>query len=254
MIYKFKKHEIEIYDSIQNLPILRFQKFNKYQMIASDIGCDFSDYEQRTKKALAFLQKNMVPEAMQELSNRRQLVFNAFNESNPNSRSFAVLVKRIDKQKFVEYAPNDLDLIMQKLNDIGFDYESMFGQLIEVKKKIELELQVYYKNFFPKNSNDEILALRVKRMNLLCDEIITETEVEKPLFEVEKEILENDKPNKWDVWADNNMERILEVDFQKFALNVTELSGLKLKETSTFTFYASVEYLKEKNPKKQNYE
>jgi hypothetical protein len=148
MIYKFKGHEIEIYDSIQNLPILRFQKFNKYQMIACDIGCDFNDYELRTQKALAFLQKNMVPEAMQELKNRRQAVFNAFNESNPNSRSFAVLVKRIDKQKFVEYAPNDLDLVMQKLNDIGFDYETMFDQLREVKKKSNWNWMSITKTFF----------------------------------------------------------------------------------------------------------
>jgi len=91
-------------------------------------------------------------------------------------------------------------------------------------------------------------------LNLLCDEIITEKEVDVPLYEVEKEILENDKPNKWDVWSENNMERILEVDFQKFALNVTELTGSDLRKMSTFTFYASVEYLKEKNPKKQNYE
>jgi hypothetical protein len=250
MIYKFKNHEIELYDSIQNLPILRFQKFNKYQMIASDIGSDFADYDQRTQKALAFLQKNMVNEAIQELNNRRQLVFNAYNESNPNSRSFAVLVKRIDKQKFTKYAPDDLDQIMTKLNDIGFEAETMFEQLKEVKKKIELELQVYYKNFFPKVGNVEFLALRVKRLNLLCDEIIDEKEIKDPLFEVEKELLENDKPNKWDIWADNNMERILEVDFQKFALNVTQLSGMNLNDTSTFAFYAGVEYLKEKNPKK----
>jgi len=89
-------------------------------MIASDIGCDFSDYETRTQKTLAFLQKGMINEAIQEINNRRQAVFNAYNESNPNSKSFAVLVKRIDQEVFVEYAPNDLDLILEKLNNIGF--------------------------------------------------------------------------------------------------------------------------------------
>jgi hypothetical protein len=148
MVYKFKGHEIEVYDSIQSLPILRFQKFNKYQMIASDIGCDFSDYEQRTQKTLAFLKKGMVNEAIQEISNRRILVFNAFNESNPSSRSFAVLVKRIDKQKFVEYAPNDLDLIMEKLNNMGFDYETMSTQLREVKKKSNWNWKSITKTFF----------------------------------------------------------------------------------------------------------
>jgi hypothetical protein len=87
-------------------------------------------------------------------------------------------------------------------------------------------------------------------LNLLCDEITTGKDLDSSIYDVERDILEGDKPNKWDVWADGNMERILEVDFQKFALNVTELSGLKLEDTTTFTFYASVEYLKEKHPKK----
>ena len=87
MVYKFKNHEIEIYDSIQNLPVLRFQKFNKYQMIASEIGNDFADYDKRTEKALAFLHKNMVQEAIQELNNRRQTVFNAYNEFTPIGKS-----------------------------------------------------------------------------------------------------------------------------------------------------------------------
>jgi len=46
------------------------------------------------------------------------------------------------------------------------------------------------------------------------------------------------------------MERTLEVDFQKFGLSVSQLSGLDLKNTSVFTFYACLEFLKEKNHKK----
>jgi len=49
MIFEFGKHEIEIYDNIQDLPILTFQKFNKYQMMASEIGNDFEDYDRRTE-------------------------------------------------------------------------------------------------------------------------------------------------------------------------------------------------------------
>lgn len=250
MVYKFKNHEIEIYDSIQNLPVLRFQKFNKYQMIASEIGNDFADYDKRTEKALAFLHKNMVQEAIQELNNRRQTVFNAYNEFTPIGKSFAVLIKRIDKTVYETYAPDDLDAIIKHLNDIGFDYETSMNKLREVKKKIETELVVYYPQFFPKNSRKEHTALRVKRVNALLDKIIFQDETCKPkIYEIEKEILEIDKPNIWNVWQDNNMERILEVDFQKFGIAVTELSGQSLTDITTFTFYATVEHLKEKHQK-----
>jgi hypothetical protein len=76
--------------------------------------------------------------------------------------------------------------------------------------------------------------------------------VNQNLYDLEKEILENDKPNIWNVWKDDNMERILEVDFQKFGIAVTELTGQNLQEISTFTFYSTVEHLKEKHSKNKN--
>ena len=142
MIYKFGRHEIEVFDSIQNLPILRFQKFNKYQMIDNEIGSDFGDYDKRTEKTLAFLQKGMVKEAIQELNNRRQTVFNAYNEYTARGKCFAVLVKRIDDKHYTDYAPDDLDRILEHLNKIGFDVETMVTALVAVKKKIETELVV----------------------------------------------------------------------------------------------------------------
>lgn len=248
MIYKFKNHEIEVYDSIQNLPILRFQRFNKYQMIASEIGNDFYDYEKRTEKALQFLKSGMIEEAKQELNNRRQAVWNAFNEFSPLGKAFAVLVKRIDDVRYEEYTPDDLDRIMEHLNNIGLDIETSLKQLKEVKKKIETELLVYFPKSFQKNANKEQSALRFKLANLKLDEIIESKTIEKDTLE--KEILEHDKPNSWNVWDKDNMERAMEVDFQKFGSIVIEKSGQALSEMTTFTFYVNVELIKERNPKK----
>jgi hypothetical protein len=64
MIIKHKGHTIELFDNTQNLPILRFQKFNKYIMLSNEIGNSFEDYDQRTAQALRFLQKEMIPEAI----------------------------------------------------------------------------------------------------------------------------------------------------------------------------------------------
>lgn len=87
-------------------------------------------------------------------------------------------------------------------------------------------------------------------MNLLMDSIIDNKKNRNDdLFKVEKEILEHEKPNIWNVFTKGNMERILEVDFQKFALAVTQESNLVLEKTMTFVFYAEVELLKERNKK-----
>jgi hypothetical protein len=248
MIYNHGKHEIELWDSIHNLPVLRFQRFNKYQMQSIEIGNTFEDYDRRTVKALQFTRKGMTDEAIQELENRRQTVYNALNEFSPVGRCLAILVKRIDSRDYSQgFAPDDLDRVLEHLERIGLGMDVTIDKLAEIKKKIETELVVYFPTFFPKNGNRQQTALRIRRMKMMLDGIIEPEQTnDDHLFSVEKEILETDRPNKWNVWVDGNMERVLEVEFRKFGIAVMEHSSESIEQISTFTFYSTVEHLKEK--------
>lgn len=135
MIYKVGKHEVELYDSVHNLPILRFQRFNKYLMQSCDIGNTFEDFDTSTQKTVQFLKKKMLTEAINEMENRRQTVFNAFNEFTPMGKALAVLVKRINKEHFYDFSPNSLDRVLVKLDNIGFSYSEAIEKVNEVKKK-----------------------------------------------------------------------------------------------------------------------
>lgn len=155
MIYTHGKHEIELFDSIQNLPVLRFQRFNKYQMQSVEIGSTFEDYDQRTVKAMQFLKKGMKDEAIQELENRRQTVFNAFNDFTPVGRSFAILVKRIDSRDYSKtFAPDDLDRVLQHLEKIGLPIDTTIEKLSEVKKKSKRNWWFIFQSFFQKAETD----------------------------------------------------------------------------------------------------
>lgn len=245
MVYKFKNHEIEVFDNIQELPMMTFQKFNKYQMMASEVGNDFEDYDRRTLKTISFLKKKMYEQAIQELENRRLTVFNAYSEFSPTLHSFAVLVKRIDKKEYSKKTSENIEEIVKDLNDIGLDNKSAIEKLVEVKKKIEKQLQVYFTNYFGKNTNQDLIALRIKRMNLLLDDVI-EGNAEENIYEVEKEILEHDRPNIWNVFLENNMEKILEVDFNKFIFQVKEHININHKEITVFEFYSALDFIKDK--------
>ncbi len=254
MIYEFKnhkgeKHIIELFDSVHNLPVLRFQRFNKYQMQASEIGNTFADYDQRTVKIIQFLQKEMIKEAIQELENRRQTVFNAFNEFTPIGKSFSVLVKKIDDVEYHDFSPDNLNRCIEHLERIGLSNEEAMNKLNEVKKKIETELMVYFPLFFPKNSNQEINILRKQRVEAMLEKMINpESHHVNAVFEIERELLEHDKPKIWNVHVPGNMERNLEVEFQKFALMVAE--GQPLETMTTMIFYSKAELLKEKHQEK----
>lgn len=150
MIYKHGKHEIELFDSIHKLPFLRFQRFNKYQMQSIEIGSTFKDYDERTIKIIQFLKKGMVDQAVKEMENRRQTVFNAYNDFTPLGKSFAVLVKRIDDTVYDDFTPDDLDRCLNHLTKIGFDFETSIEKLKEVKKKSKRNWLSIFQNSFRK--------------------------------------------------------------------------------------------------------
>ncbi len=135
MIVEVRGHKIEVYDSSESLPMKRFNKLNKYIMIGSEVGVTFEDYDQRTVKTMALLQKGLVKEAMQEINNRRQAVFNAFKEYSPKDRAFAVLVKRIDNVRYNDISSSGLDLVLDHLERIGLSHIKSMETLTEVKKK-----------------------------------------------------------------------------------------------------------------------
>lgn len=111
---------------------------------------------------------------------------------------------------------------------------------------------VYFPKQFPKGGNVELTARRINRVDAILESIIEHDRPgnEQRIFEAEREILEIDKPNVWNVWKEGNMERTLEVDSRKFGIAITELTNQNIEDITTFTFYASVEHANEKFKKK----
>lgn len=129
---------IEFYSNPEELPVKRFQRFNKYFMIDIEVGETFEDYDQRTYKVVALLRKKMVDDAVKELENRRQAVFNAFEEYSPKNYALAIMVKSIDGINYTgkKYLTEEgLDEILEKLNEIGYTRKELDKDLSEVKKK-----------------------------------------------------------------------------------------------------------------------
>lgn len=132
---EFKNHKIVIYASIETLPIKRYQKFNKFLMIDNEVGSCFEDYDVRTSKAVEFLRKDLKEEAIQELENRRQAVFNSFEEYSPKNNAFAILVHSIDDKIYSNYSDEGIKEVIDKLDEIGYNRKELDKEVSEVKKK-----------------------------------------------------------------------------------------------------------------------
>ena len=71
----FNNRTIEVYDSIEELPIVNFQKYNKYLLIDSGIGSDVDSIDEHIVKIAKLIKKEDSQKAMQELLNMRQNLY-----------------------------------------------------------------------------------------------------------------------------------------------------------------------------------
>ena len=127
------KHTVEIFDSIEELPIVRFHKYQKLLLVDAGIGSDIEAFDQRIEKTRRFLMSGKPEKAQQELENMRQCVFLIQNGINPKHRAFAVLVAKIDGRECTEISDDALDKIMEALNDVPVS--ELTARLDAVKKK-----------------------------------------------------------------------------------------------------------------------
>lgn len=109
-------------------------------------------------------------------------------------------------------------------------------------------MEKYFPDYFEKREIENANALKLKYIQKRLDKLITDENVnDDEIKQIEKELLELNAPNNWNIYYDNNMEKQLEVDFKVFAMNVIDNLNLKLSEINVFDFYSAITYLKEKN-------
>ena len=138
---QIRENEITFYSSAEEMPIRRYQRFNKFLMMDNEIGSDFEDFNKRGAKAVSLLKNKMIDEAVIELENRRMMVYNAFMEYSPQGRALAILVYSINGKVIENYTSDILDDVLKELDEIGFTKSQSETTTDEVKKKSKKNYQ-----------------------------------------------------------------------------------------------------------------
>jgi hypothetical protein len=133
-VLTIKKHTIQFFDSIRKLPIRRYQKFNKYMMIAAEVGDSIADYDKRMARALGYLSAEDHKSAIIELTNQRQALHNALEAYSPSNFALACMVFSINGKEYQSFEEDSLNEVLDKLEEIGFTKDMLDSSLTEVKK------------------------------------------------------------------------------------------------------------------------
>ena len=130
---KLNKKKVLLYDSIEELPITRFHKYNKMILVDAGIGSDLAGLDRLIERVARYVKKNDLKNAEAELENMRQNVYFIQNNISPRYLAFAALVKSVDGVSCDDLSDDGLQKIVNMLSDEN--HKEVTDHLDSVKKK-----------------------------------------------------------------------------------------------------------------------
>lgn len=126
---------IEHYESIDELPVVRFHLFNKFLLVDTGIGSDLSDFQNHLQKIGKLIQKDQI-KAIKELNNTLQQIQFISNSINPKLLCFAAMVKSINGINVEAKTEDDVKAISVRINEITVSKLDLI--VASLKKKLKL--------------------------------------------------------------------------------------------------------------------
>lgn len=158
---KIGKHIVEYYDTIEELPIVRFHKYQKLLLIDAGIGSDVAALDHRLERARRFIKAGKPEQAEREIENLRQCFHFITEGVSPKHLAFAALVAKIDGKECTDISDGAIEGITKTLGDAP---TGKIAALLEaVKKKIDAELMLYFPALFNDSEVKEYYDLLRRR-------------------------------------------------------------------------------------------
>jgi hypothetical protein len=127
--------KLEFFESIDQFPLERFNAFNKYVMLDSELGNTIQDFDKNVVRINEFITKDMIEEAKNELQNLRFVVSNILSENDTKGLAYASTIKKVDGVPLDDYSEDKLRVLLKKLSDEGLTIKEVVEHNTEVKKK-----------------------------------------------------------------------------------------------------------------------
>ena len=237
------KHRVRLYDSIDDLPMERFHRYNKMLLIDAGLGSDISAMDAHVEKVVRFMRGGDVDSAAKELENLRQTVYLVQTEQSPRNLSFACLVAEVDGKDCNDLSEDSLEKVRLLLNDAprGEVAETMSA----AKKKIDDALVEYFPQLFVSPEEKEYYDMMKRRTVAMLEQIAEgETETRKKDIDVMTDRLVTAiKPKVFTGRTAFGVQH--DKGYEKMCLLISSTLGVDAKRMTVLEYYTANEYIKE---------
>ena len=234
------KKIVRVYDSIDEMPIINFQKYNKYLLIDSGIGSDADDIDAHIIKIAKFIKANNSKKALQELQNMRQNMYMVNSEISPKYLAFAALIHSIDGKEVNDLSDDGLKKLLQDLKDIK--HSKVINFLLWLKKKVTSELETYFPGDFVNPKEKEAYDRLKNRTLLVLDSIINNTDNTKQIESIDTMMLNMHAPKVF--IGSESVEVKYDKQFESTCLLIAQKTNMDARKMTVLQFYNAIDNIK----------
>lgn len=238
---------VEVYDSIEEMPITRWHKYQKFALIDGGIGSDLSSLDAHISRIVAFLKRKDAEKAITEIQNLRQNIFFIQQGIDPHLLSCACLIKSIDGKPCDDLTEEGLKKTIDKICDVPTNIFTAFFEV--VKKKMEQEFATYFGKAQISSKEKEHSDLLRKRTLAVLDEIENGHNNKEQIDELTLDILTSQAPISFN--GSRNFEVDFDSQFERMCVVLAQHTNLNPKQCSVMEFYHAYAVVKEQHKKKR---
>lgn len=234
------KKIVRVYDSIDEMPIVNFQKYNKYLLIDSGIGSDADDIDAHITRIAKFIKAGNNKKALQELQNMRQNMYMVNNEISPKYLAFAALIHSIDGKENKDLSDDGLKALLKELNTVKHSVIAEF--LLWLKKKVASELETYFPGDFV-NVKEKDAYDKIKNRTLLSlDSIINGTDNAEQIEAIDTMLINLHNPKSF--IGSGSVEIKYDKQFESACLLIAQKTSMDAKKMTVLQFYNALDNIK----------
>lgn len=236
-----------MYDSIEEMPILRFHKYNKLLLIDSGIGSDLTDFDKHVEKTIRYINAKTPHLAVQEMENLRQNIYFIQAEISPKYMAFAALIKSVNNKPCEDLSD---DALLRLLKQFNISHGKLTDLLESVKKKIDEELNVYFAANFDDAKTKEYYDQLKRRTVAVLNGVINGINDELNIFieNITNELITYFKPQNF-----GKIEVEYDKQFDKMCLLLSQHLNVEPKKMTVLEYYNAFEYIKDEAKKKKKH-
>lgn len=126
-----------MYDSIHEIPALRYKEYNRLIAIDAGIGSDMQSIDRHAANVKKFYDLGQKEKAEQILENLRQNIWFVITGTSPEMNAFVSLIHSING-RVINDRINEPEKVLEELSKKGLLYGHIERFLQHVKKKLRL--------------------------------------------------------------------------------------------------------------------